>query len=65
MRVDIETSSELCAGQTVCDVWGQSGKVSNCRVATSLDVEMFWEVVLDSVAAADSCSPLNKGNLDN
>lgn len=33
MRVDIETISELSAGQTVCDVWHQSSKPKNVSVA--------------------------------
>lgn len=33
MRVDIETSSTLAAGQTVCDVWHQSGRPRNVTVA--------------------------------
>ena len=33
MRVDIETVSELSAGQTVCDVWHQSNKPKNVHVA--------------------------------
>lgn len=33
MRVDIETMSELSAGQTVCDVWHQSTKPKNVLVA--------------------------------
>ena len=33
MRVDIETVSELSAGQTVCDVWHQSAKPKNVLVA--------------------------------
>lgn len=33
MRVDVETLSELSAGQTVCDVWHQSSKPKNVGVA--------------------------------
>lgn len=33
MRVDVETVSELSAGQTVCDVWHQSSKPKNVHVA--------------------------------
>lgn len=33
MRVDVETLSELSAGQTVCDVWHQSSKPKNVYVA--------------------------------
>ena len=33
MRVDVETGSQLTAGQTVCDVWGRSGLPANVDVA--------------------------------
>ena len=33
MRVDVETVSELSAGQTVCDIWHQSSKPKNVAVA--------------------------------
>ena len=33
MRVDIETCSTLSAGQTVCDIWGQSALAPNATVA--------------------------------
>lgn len=33
MRVDIETGSLLCGGQSICDVWGQSGRAPNAVVA--------------------------------
>ncbi|CAD7699556.1 unnamed protein product [Ostreobium quekettii] len=62
MHVDIETCSLLSPGQTVCDIWGQSGKPANCGVAMTMDVAKFWNLVLDGVAAADRVSPLNEGN---
>lgn len=30
--MDIETASSLSAGQTVCDIWGQSRLPKNCTV---------------------------------
>jgi len=33
MRVDVETVSEVTAGQTVCDVWHQSKQPKNVVVA--------------------------------
>ncbi len=59
LRVDIETKSELSAGQTVCDVWRQSGKPPNCTVATAMDVAGFWELQMAALARADAASPLN------
>jgi inosine-uridine nucleoside N-ribohydrolase len=59
LRVDVETCSPLCAGQTVCDVWGQSELLPNVNVATAMDVPAFWEAMLDAIARADARSPLN------
>lgn len=60
MRVDIETSSPLSFGQTVCDIWGSTGRPPNCYVATQMDVPAFWEAMLAALAAADAASPLNE-----
>lgn len=60
MRVDIETSSPLSAGQTVCDVWGQSKRPKNCNVAVRMDVARFWDLLLDAVHKANQVSPLNR-----
>lgn len=60
MRVDIETASHLSAGQTVCDIWSQTGRPHNCHVTTAMDVAAFWRVMGAALAAADSCSPLNQ-----
>lgn len=32
LQVDVETQSLLSPGQTVCDVWGQTGRAPNARV---------------------------------
>ncbi|DBB11457.1 hypothetical protein WJX82_006709 [Trebouxia sp. C0006] len=60
MRVDIETISELSAGQTVCDVWHQSSKPKNVSVAQSMDVSKFWDLMINALKAANEVSPLNK-----
>jgi inosine-uridine nucleoside N-ribohydrolase len=54
LRVDVETKSELSAGQTVCDIWRQSGKPSNVSVATRMDVGAFWDLMLDAMSKADA-----------
>ncbi len=56
---DIETVSELSAGQTVCDVWNQSSKPKNAHVVRGMDVQGFWRVMLDALVSADEASPLN------
>lgn len=60
MRVDVETSSTLSPGQTVCDVWEQSKKPKNVTVVQSVDVKACWDIILDSITICDSSSTLNK-----
>lgn len=59
LRVDIETGSTLCSGQTVADIWHQSRLPKNCNVCMEMDVEKFWDLLLASIHEADSMSPLN------
>jgi len=59
VRVDIETSSELCSGRTVCDMFGMSKKPKNVHVAEKVDVEAFWNLLLDALRSANSLSSLN------
>jgi hypothetical protein len=59
LRVDVETTSVLSAGQTVCDVWGQGDKAPNARVCVAMDVGEFWKMMCDAVDKADkACPPL-------
>ena len=43
MRVDVETVSDLSAGQTVCDVWHQSSKPKNVSVAQVTEQPLVFE----------------------
>ncbi|ODQ56527.1 non-specific ribonucleoside hydrolase rihC [Saitoella complicata NRRL Y-17804] len=63
MRVDVVTaaSEPSVIGRTVCHVWGQSDLVKNVKVAMKMDVEVFWEMVLDAVERADNRSIVNHG----
>lgn len=56
MRVDVECTSPLSAGQTVV---GSPGLAPNLNVAVAMDVDAFWEIMLAAVARADALSPLN------
>ncbi|GBF87982.1 N-D-ribosylpurine ribohydrolase [Raphidocelis subcapitata] len=58
MRVDIETISPLSAGQTVCDVWHQTGRPKNCAVARAMDVDAFWDILIAALDRAEAASPL-------
>ena len=58
MRVDIDCGT-LCAGTTVCDHHGMSGKEPNVTVCTKVDVDAFWATMATTVAEADKVSPIN------
>lgn len=63
MRVDIETSSPLCAGRTVCDIFNMSANPKNAIVATKVNVEAFWDLLLDALKKANAVSYLNVPSL--
>ncbi|MBE3561976.1 MAG: nucleoside hydrolase [Ktedonobacteraceae bacterium] len=50
MRVEIETTGTWTAGRTVCDVYGKSEQAANARVGYSLDVERFWDLIIDTIS---------------
>ena len=60
MRVDIECSSQLSRGQTVCDYYNRSVLPPNASVALGVDVAAFWMEMLDCLdraeASFESCS---------
>lgn len=58
LRVDIETQSELSAGQTVVDLWGSSGKQPNANVCMKMNVDKFWDLMIDAIGAAANASTL-------
>ncbi|HZJ47407.1 MAG TPA: nucleoside hydrolase [Acidimicrobiia bacterium] len=49
-RVDIETDSELTAGQTVVDWWGVTGADPNAMVMSEVDRQGFIDLVVDRIA---------------
>lgn len=60
MRVDIETSSLLCAGRTVCDIYQMSPLPKNVHVATKMDIVEFWKHMIHAIDCANATSSLNK-----
>ncbi|KAK2080338.1 hypothetical protein QBZ16_000191 [Prototheca wickerhamii] len=60
LRVDVETRSDLSAGQTVTDLRKTTGRAPNTHVCLAMDVEGFWALMLSSLATADASSPLNQ-----
>jgi inosine-uridine nucleoside N-ribohydrolase len=50
MSVDIETSSELTIGRTVCDIRGITKQGHNAEVATTIDSERFFALLTERLA---------------
>jgi len=44
-RVDVECAYSHSRGQTVVDLWSQTGKKPNAFIATKLQVPRFWDVM--------------------
>ena len=51
MHVAIETRGEFTYGRTVCDWYGNSGRAPNAEVATDLDADRFWELMIGALAS--------------
>ncbi len=53
-------ASPISYGQTVCDVYNAVKKRKNVHVCLKMiDVEKFWQIMLDSIKLADANSPIN------
>lgn len=49
LPVSIELNGELTRGATVVDVHGVTGREANVNVGLELDVDRFWNLIIDSV----------------
>jgi len=49
MHVDIEVKGEFTAGRTVCDKYHRLGQPANIQVGQDLNVERFWDMVIDTL----------------
>jgi len=47
MDVQIETTSPLTRGRTVCDVWGVTGRAPNADVGVAIDRQGFIDALMD------------------
>lgn len=52
--VAVETRGELTAGMTVTDFRGRLGREPNAKVATRLDADGFWGLMLDAIKAVNA-----------
>lgn len=50
--VDVETKSELCDGQTVCDFQNRLQKAPNAYVCTDINEEAFLQLFIQAIALA-------------
>ncbi|EGC32708.1 hypothetical protein DICPUDRAFT_56928 [Dictyostelium purpureum] len=52
LRVDVETSSNLCLGRTVVDLFNFSKLEKNVNVCTNIKIEKFWDMLIHAI---DNC----------
>ena len=50
-NVEIELGSELTRGRTVVDLWGRTERAPNAHVAVDLDVETFFDLLVERIAS--------------
>jgi inosine-uridine nucleoside N-ribohydrolase len=51
MNVTVELESDLTLGRTVCDVYGTTGREPNVDVGVNLDVERFWDLMIEAIGS--------------
>lgn len=59
MRVDVVCGDHICAGQTVCDIWGYSSKQPNVHVAKKMNVPFFWEKMIQAIQMCNRSTDFN------
>ena len=55
--VAVETRGRWTSGMTVTEFHADRGQAFNARVATTLDVQAFWDLVVDALARIGTPSP--------
>jgi inosine-uridine nucleoside N-ribohydrolase len=50
-NVEVELESELTRGRTVVDLWNRTDRPPNAHVAVDLDVEGFFELLVERIAS--------------
>ncbi|CAF1051969.1 unnamed protein product [Brachionus calyciflorus] len=58
-RVDVETMSSLSYGQTICDFYNETEREKNVFVCLKMNVEKFWDLMLDAIRSIGQISPAN------
>ena len=52
-NVEVELESELCRGRTVVDLWRRTERPPNAHVGVDLDVEAFFDLLVERLASLD------------
>jgi purine nucleosidase len=52
-NVEVELESELCRGRTVVDLWKRTERPPNAHVGVDLDVEAFFDLLVERLASLD------------
>lgn len=52
-HVEVELAGRHTTGMTVCDTYGRGGAPRRTRVATAVDTDRFWDLVIDALARCD------------
>lgn len=47
--VCVEMNNPISYGQTIVDVWKQSGEKENVEVCVSMDTDIFWDLMIDAL----------------
>ncbi len=63
-HVDIETNSDLCDGQTVCDFQNRLGKQPNVQVALTVNHIAFFKIFLESLSNLKATEPVASVELE-
>ncbi|MBX5463983.1 MAG: nucleoside hydrolase [Clostridia bacterium] len=50
-NVEVELRGTWTYGATVCDLYGVTGRPANARVATRIDRERFWDLIVEALAS--------------
>jgi purine nucleosidase len=54
LHVDIEANEGLAFGRTVADFWRVTGKQPNCEVGMEIDVEGFYDLLVERIGSYGS-----------
>ncbi|KAJ1828394.1 Uridine nucleosidase 1 [Coemansia sp. RSA 2703] len=57
IHVSVECSPGDGNGRSYCDLFNRLKRTSNCWIATSVDVDLFWNEMTDALVKASTNSP--------